>query len=1078
MLSGSLCRPQTHPDSGWQAEEHQVVRALSTTIWTTGRRPQSHHRIRKLRNQLAEIIDQRLRRKIEEPGEKRRGLGKSAIANILCCVFGQQKPSNLVATTSPHDPFLVGPPTSQPSHNSSKNSAKSSPKKQSPKEQLRSGSAAAGAAQAPSGPQSANAAGKMRWCCGGGQSPNAQAGNHQRNLELTGAAKTVRSNLKKSTKVVSSGEPARVQLLENQPNSGRESSPRPKGVLKSSLKLLKRNQTSSTQSPDQEKAGAHKGVQYADDVWLEEHRSNHQDRYSSFGGEKWNEEESLLPGDSSHFHYTSSSSEPRSPGGFFPMKKGAGGVVDKSGLDKYGPMLLRPRKKALYVAPESVLGNCGQSSPSTSGSIPAGCPFLEKLQSTGWMLHTSTPESAVHSLQSCRPVVVLIDHKINDLIPFARNLRNLPECEDMLFGVLVDGVPSDQQLRALADVNLQQFFLYSATDISVCELFARLASRLRAIPALFAVVEEAEQPIKICDERNVVQYVNRAYELVTGRARADVLGSDASEMRQKALTNNVAVAAITASATAAAVGWQGEGGTASSPTTEGESLSTTATYTGTGNGQHHHNNRRRSSEWHCITVPSSSKSPQFVYVKRGSADAAICRDLSLKSLRSQSALVDAPITEALSVLSNVLHKCDEDTQMQVRDAIKILSATELYAPTITRFRDSDKIATGYYDGLIRLHHPNRQRKRSVVDAFRENQHRRASGGSNASSGADSRRRISTDVVNALESEISWEFDVIELERITDHHPLTHLGIKIFERWNVPETLRCSTDSLARWFQVIEANYQSGNAYHNATHAADVLQATSHFLNSDAVGQHVQDTHAVAALIAATIHDLDHPGRGNAFLMNTRQRLALLYNDHSVLENHHVALAFQLTLSQPGVNIFAKVPHDEFSQIRQATIDMVLATDMSRHFEYLTKFQQLMTNLPDTEENRDANSLTICRMMIKCADIANPTREWKLCHQWAMRIVEEYFDQTAEESAKGLPLTMKGFDRETCNIPMTQCTFVDMFARETFTSWCEFAELPEILVQLELNYEKWKQLASDWEPTKQNRSLSMSEANAR
>lgn len=84
--------------------------------------------------------------------------------------------------------------------------------------------------------------------------------------------------------------------------------------------------------------------------------------------------------------------------------------------------------------------------------------------------------------------------------------------------------------------------------------------------------------------------------------------------------------------------------------------------------------------------------------------------------------------------------------------------------------------------------------------------------------------------------------------------------------------------------------------------------------------------------------------GNAFLMNTRQRLALLYNDHSVLENHHVALAFQLTLAQPGVNIFGRIPAAEFTAMRRAIIDMVLATDMSKHFEYLTKFQQLMVNM--------------------------------------------------------------------------------------------------------------------------------------
>jgi len=58
-------------------------------------------------------------------------------------------------------------------------------------------------------------------------------------------------------------------------------------------------------------------------------------------------------------------------------------------------------------------------------------------------------------------------------------------------------------------------------------------------------------------------------------------------------------------------------------------------------------------------------------------------------------------------------------------------------------------------------------------------------------------------------------------------------------------------------------------------------------------------------------------------------------------------------------------------------------------------------------------------MVKCADIANPTREWRLCHEWALRIVQEYFDQTAEEVERKLPVTMKGFDRETCNVPLTQ-----------------------------------------------------------
>ncbi|VDM07759.1 unnamed protein product [Wuchereria bancrofti] len=122
-------------------------------------------------------------------------------------------------------------------------------------------------------------------------------------------------------------------------------------------------------------------------------------------------------------------------------------------------------------------------------------------------------------------------------------------------------------------------------------------------------------------------------------------------------------------------------------------------------------------------------------------------------------------------------------------------------------------------------------------------------------------------------------------------------------------------------------------------------------------------------------------------------------------------------------------------------------------------------LLDNEEDENNISLTICRMLIKCADIGNPTREWELCEKWAMRIVEEYFDQTSEEREKGLPLTMELFDRNVCNVPLTQCGFIDMFAREAFTCWTQFSNLPNLLTQLEMNYEKWRQKTADWNPSK-------------
>lgn len=88
---------------------------------------------------------------------------------------------------------------------------------------------------------------------------------------------------------------------------------------------------------------------------------------------------------------------------------------------------------------------------------------------------------------------------------------------------------------------------------------------------------------------------------------------------------------------------------------------------------------------------------------------------------------------------------------------------------------------------------------------------------------------------------------------------------------------------------------------------------------------------IAALIAAIIHDIDHPGFTNAFLINSRSPLALLYNDtyvssftlqvnlnteftfqihlclclffSAVLESHHAAFAFRFTVSDDNHNIF-------------------------------------------------------------------------------------------------------------------------------------------------------------------------------
>ena len=90
---------------------------------------------------------------------------------------------------------------------------------------------------------------------------------------------------------------------------------------------------------------------------------------------------------------------------------------------------------------------------------------------------------------------------------------------------------------------------------------------------------------------------------------------------------------------------------------------------------------------------------------------------------------------------------------------------------------------------------------------------------------------------------------------------------------------------------------------------------------------------MAAVLAASVHDVDHPGRNNKFLVDSSHELALMYNDESVLENHHLAVAFKLLL-QTECNFLENLETAQMKALRRMMIDMVLATDMSKHFQQL------------------------------------------------------------------------------------------------------------------------------------------------
>uniref|UniRef100_A0A8C5VFB2 Phosphodiesterase n=1 Tax=Microcebus murinus TaxID=30608 RepID=A0A8C5VFB2_MICMU len=429
--------------------------------------------------------------------------------------------------------------------------------------------------------------------------------------------------------------------------------------------------------------------------------------------------------------------------------------------------------------------------------------------------------------------------------------------------------------------------------------------------------------------------------------------------------------------------------------------------------------------------------------------------------RIHSMTIEAPITKVI----NIINAAQENSPVTVAEALdrvlEILRTTELYSPQLgTKEEDphtSDLVGGLMTDGLRRLS--------GNEYVFTKNVHQSHSHLAMPITIND----VPPCVAQLLDNEESWDFNIFELEAVTHKRPLVYLGLKVFSRFGVCEFLNCSESTLRAWLQVIEANYHSSNAYHNSTHAADVLHATAFFLGKERVKGSLDQLDEVAALIAATVHDVDHPGRTNSFLCNAGSELAVLYNDTAVLESHHTALAFQLTVKDTKCNIFKNIDRNHYRTLRQAIIDMVLATEMTKHFEHVNKFvnsinKPLAAEIEGSDcecnpigKNFPENQILIKRMMIKCADVANPCRPLDLCIEWAGRISEEYFAQTDEEKRQGLPVVMPVFDRNTCSIPKSQISFIDYFITDMFDAWDAFAHLPALMQHLADNYKHWKTL---------------------
>eukprot|EP00094_Tigriopus_californicus_P008806 TCALIF_08487-PA protein Name:"Similar to dnc cAMP-specific 3',5'-cyclic phosphodiesterase, isoform F (Drosophila melanogaster)" AED:0.28 eAED:0.28 QI:0/0.66/0.7/0.8/1/1/10/946/529 len=261
---------------------------------------------------------------------------------------------------------------------------------------------------------------------------------------------------------------------------------------------------------------------------------------------------------------------------------------------------------------------------------------------------------------------------------------------------------------------------------------------------------------------------------------------------------------------------------------------------------------------------------------------------------------------------------------------------------------------------------------------------------------------------------SWGPDLFRLKELTDNRPLTAVTYTIFRDRDLLRIFQISPQTLVSFVMTLEDHYQKTVPYHNNVHAADVTQSINVLLNSPNLEAVFTPLELMAAIFSAAIHDVDHPGLTNQYLINTSSELALMYNDESVLENHHLAVAFKL-VQNPDFDIFVNLTKKQRQTVRKMVIDMVLQN------------------------------------MVHCADLSNPTKPLPIYRHWVDLITDEFFRQGDLERGQGLDISPM-CDKFNATVEKSQVGFIDYIVHPLWETWADlvYPDAVDILANLENN----------------------------
>jgi hypothetical protein len=290
---------------------------------------------------------------------------------------------------------------------------------------------------------------------------------------------------------------------------------------------------------------------------------------------------------------------------------------------------------------------------------------------------------------------------------------------------------------------------------------------------------------------------------------------------------------------------------------------------------------------------------------------------------------------------------------------------------------------------------------------------------------------------------SFDFDTCHID---EEYVLKNIAGYIFQSMLHVSPFDINTHTLAVFISLVAQKYNA-NPFHNFQHAVNVLHTTHFLLLNTNILHKISPVVIFALLIASLCHDIDHPGHTNAYEIQTFSKYAKLYNDNSVLENHHCTTTFEV-LEQSGL-LQEIMDKNCFVEFRKTIICSILGTDMAKHAKFLKQLSEFDTTKPafSLEEQ-----YILCKLLLHSADLSSSSKPFDVSMEWSKRILFELqYQDNESESPHKTEIDMLTISNNEINF----ITNITLPLWELFIS--KFDNMHFVIQRCKQNLQSWREL---------------------